>query len=77
MFEKITSILVKYTEYPLEAMKEDTSLMTDIAINSLDYVKVIMELEDEFDIEVPENMISQINTIGELTEYIQELVEEA
>lgn len=76
MLEKVTTILAKYTDYPIESMKKDTSLITDITLNSLDYVKAIMDIEDELDIEVPEDAIRDITTIGELVKYIEDLVED-
>ena len=76
MFKNIITILEKYTDYPAEQITNETSLLTDIAINSLDYVKVIMDIEDEFDIEVPESAIGEINTVGELVTFIEDLVEE-
>lgn len=76
MVKTLIPIIAKYAEYPVENMSESTSFVTDIEINSLDYVKAIMEIEDEFDIEIPEEEIGNLYTIGDLAKLVSILCEE-
>ena len=49
----------------------DTSLKEDLDADSLDAVEVIMALEDEFDIEIPDEEAENFKTIGHIVEYIE------
>ena len=49
----------------------ETNIAKDLDADSLDVVELLMTIEDEFSIEIPDEEIDNIRTIGELTEYIQ------
>ena len=49
-----------------------SKVIDDLGADSLDVVELLMTIEDEFNIEIPDEEIENIRTIGELTEYIQE-----
>ena len=67
MFEKIRDIIVEQLGLDdADALTMDTSLKED-----LDAVEVIMALEDEFDIEIPDEEAENFKTIGHIVEYIE------
>lgn len=71
VFEKVQEVLV--TELSLE--KEEVTLeksFTDLGIDSLDLVELVMELEEEFDIAIEE--AENLQTVGDVVEYINEKV---
>ncbi|MBE5830329.1 MAG: acyl carrier protein [Butyrivibrio sp.] len=76
MFEKIVDILSEHTEYDKSKMNRDTSLLMDLGLNSLEVVKIVMELEEEFEIEFSEEDLPRITTLGELEDLIKEMTEE-
>lgn len=76
MFEKIVDILSEHTEYDKSKMNRDTTLLMDLGLNSLEVVKIVMELEEEFEIEFSEEDLPGINTLGELEDLIKEMTEE-
>ena len=49
----------------------DTSIAEDLGADSLDVVDLLMSLEDEFEIEIPDEEIENIKTVGELVKYIE------
>ena len=49
----------------------ETNIAKDLDADSLDVVELLMTIEDEFNIEIPDEEIENIKTIGDLTEYIQ------
>lgn len=71
VFEKIKSILAEQLAADEENMTMDTDIAKDLGADSLDVVELLMSIEDEFEVEIPDEEIENIRTIGELTEYIQ------
>ena len=52
-------------------MTMDTNIAKDLGADSLDVVELLMAIDDEFGIEIPDDEIENIKTIGDLVEYIQ------
>lgn len=71
VFEKIKSILAEQLDADEDDMTLDTNIAKDLGADSLDVVELLMSIEDEFDVEIPDEEIENIKTIGDLTEYIQ------
>ena len=72
MFEKIKDIIVEQLDLEdADSLTMDTSLKEDLDADSLDAVEVIMALEDEFDIEIPDEEAENFKTIGHIVEYIE------
>jgi acyl carrier protein len=74
MFEKVKKIIAKQLGIGEEEIKEDTTF-EDLGIDSLEIFEVIMALEDEFDIEIPNEDVESIKNIADITNYIQSKVE--
>ncbi len=71
VFEKIKEILAEQLDADMDEMTMDTNIAKDLGADSLDVVELLMSIEDEFEVEIPDEEIENIRTIGELTEYIQ------
>lgn len=69
-FEKITEILAEQLDADREAMTMDTKIADDLGADSLDLVDLLMSIEDEFGIEIPDEDVENIQTIGNIVEYI-------
>ena len=76
MLEKIIETLAKHTDYDKEKMNRDTSFVMDLNLNSIEVMQLVLEFEEEYDIEFPEERLVGITTIGELEDLINDLVEE-
>ena len=63
IFDKIKEIL---------AEQMDTDIARDLGADSLDVVELLMSIEDEFQVEIPDEEIENIKTIGELVKYIED-----
>jgi acyl carrier protein len=57
-----------------EKVTPEASFANDLAADSLDVVELVMGLEEEFDIEIPDEAAEQIDTVGKAVEYINEKV---
>ena len=71
MFDKVTEILDGYTEVRKEEMTPDMLLVDDRGLNSVSYFAIVFDLEDAFDIEIPDDAVKTIKTIRDLVEFIE------
>lgn len=71
VLEKVKSILAEQFDVEEEKITADTDLQEDLGADSLDVVDLLMSIEDEFDVEVPDEEIENIKTVGSLVSYIE------
>lgn len=76
IFEKIQEIISVQFNLEKEDINRDTSFEDDINADSLDLVELIMAIEDEFDLEVEDENMENINTVGDVVEYISKVLED-
>mgnify|MGYP003592777138 CR=1 FL=1 len=68
-FEKIREIIVEQLGVDESAVTLETSLMKDLEADSLDAVEIIMAIEDEFEIEVPDEEAEKFANVGDIVKY--------
>lgn len=73
MFEKLVEIICKYVEVKPENVKPESRFMEDLGFTSFDFMSMLGELEDAFDVEIDEKEAAQIRTVGEAAEYLEKL----
>lgn len=71
VLEKIKVILAEQFDVEEDSLKNDTDLQEDLGADSLDVVDLLMSIEDEFEIEIPDEEIEHIRTVGDLVSYIE------
>ncbi|MBQ8202788.1 MAG: acyl carrier protein [Clostridia bacterium] len=71
VFEKIAQILAEQLDADVESITLETKIAEDLGADSLDVVELLMSIEDEFDVEVPDEEIENVKTVGDVVEYIQ------
>ena len=71
VFEKIREILAAQFDAEKDDLTMSTNIQDDLGADSLDVVEVLMSIEDEFDVEIPDEAIETIKTIGDLVTYIE------
>lgn len=71
VLEKIKKILSEQFSVDENSINESTNIAEDLGADSLDVVDILMSIEDEFEIEVPDDEIENIRTVGELVNYIK------
>ncbi len=71
MLEKILGILEDQLGIDVAGVNEDTSFQDDLRIDSLDLFEVVTALEDEYEIEIPQEELDSIKTVGDVIEYLQ------
>ena len=75
IFEKVKTIVADQLEVKPEEISPESNFANDLGADSLDTVEVVMALEEEFDIEIPDEAAEQIDTVAKAVEYISEKVE--
>ena len=71
-FEKIREVVARRLSISdLSKIKEESSFIDDLGADSLDIVELIMELEDEFGVDIPDDEADKILTIGDAVNYIE------
>ncbi|MBP5435558.1 acyl carrier protein [bacterium] len=76
-FEKIVEIVTNHLALDEETAKQLTpgSSMKEMKIDSLDIVEIIMKIEDEFEIEIPDEKLKEFQNLGDIAKYIQQIKE--
>ena len=74
IFEKVKNIIVEQLGVTEAAVTAEASFIDDLGADSLDIVELVMALEEEFDIEIPDSDAEKVTTVGDVVEYIKENV---
>lgn len=70
-FDKIKGIIAEQLGVEENAITMDTNLMKDLEADSLDAVEIIMAIEDEFDIEVPDEDAEKFQSVADIVSYVE------
>jgi acyl carrier protein len=71
VFEKVKKIIVEQLGVEEDDIAMEASFIDDLGADSLDIVELIMALEEEFDIEIPDSEAENIKTVGDAVDYIK------
>ena len=69
--EKIKAIIAEVLNIDADSITEDTTFVDDLGADSLDIFQIIMGIEEEFDIEIPDEDAEKLTTVGEAMEYVK------
>lgn len=76
IFDKVKDIIVEQLSVNEDEVTMEASFVDDLGADSLDVVEFIMALEEEFDIEIPDEAAEKVTTVGDVVEYIKSRVDE-
>jgi acyl carrier protein len=69
--ERVIDIVAEQLGVSKEQITRETSFVNDLGADSLDTVELVMELEEEFDINIPDDAAEKIQTVGQAIDYIE------
>lgn len=74
VFERVREIIAEQLDVDIEEISPDTSLTKDLEADSLDAVEIIMALEDEYDIEIPDEVAEEFKTVADIVKCVEDYV---
>ena len=75
VFEKVKAVFVEQLGVAETSVEMESSFIDDLGADSLDIVELVMALEEEFDMEIPDSDAEKVVTVGDVVEYIKENVQ--
>lgn len=73
IFEKVKDLIAEQLDVEdKESISQDSSITDDLGADSLDVVDLVMAIEDEFSVEIPEDQVENIKTVGDIVKYIED-----
>ena len=73
MFEKLVDIICSYVEVEKDKIRPESRFMEDLGFTSYDFMSMLAEIEDEFDVEVEQADAMNIRTVQEAADYLEKL----
>jgi len=74
MFEKVRNQLAEQLNIDAASITEHSALVADLKADSLDIVALVMDLEAEYDIQIPDDELTRLATVGDIVRYLEEKV---
>jgi acyl carrier protein len=71
VFEKVKSFVVEQLGVDPDQVEMDTNLMKDLEADSLDAVEIILAVEDEYGLDIPDETAEKFETVRDLVEYVE------
>lgn len=71
VFDRVKSVVAEQLGIDAEEIKLESSFVDDLGADSLDIVELIMALEEEFDLEIPDEEAEKIATVADIVEYVK------
>ncbi|SES74483.1 acyl carrier protein [Anaerobranca gottschalkii] len=72
VFDRVKKIIVEHTNVSEDAVTLDASFQDDLDLDSLDIMDLLMVFEEEFDVQIPDEELQKIKTVGDVVNYINE-----
>lgn len=70
-FDKVREIIARQLDVDIESIKAESKLIDDLKADSLDIVEMIMDLEQEFDVEIPDEELPKVQTVADIVNYLE------
>ena len=72
VFDKVKELISEQLDVKADDITEASNIQEDLGADSLDVVDLVMALEDEFDVEIPEDQVENIKTVGDIVKFIED-----
>ena len=72
IFEKIRDLLSEQLDIPADSITPESDIIDDLEADSLTVLDMVMTLEDEFDIEIPDEDVEKLRTVGSVVSYVED-----
>lgn len=72
IFNEVAKLISERYNLNIESITRDLNFQNDLALNSLQLVEYVVAIEDHFNVEIPDNRLFKINTMGDLVDFLEE-----
>lgn len=72
VFDKVKDLISEQLDVKADDITEDSNIQDDLGADSLDVVDLVMAIEDEFGVEIPEDQVENIKTVGDIVKFIED-----
>ncbi len=76
MLETLREVICRYVDIDPATLTEDTNIRSELGLNSLELINIAVAIEDEFDVEIPDREVSNIETLGDAIKIIEKYIED-
>ena len=76
VFDKVKELIAEQLDVDADTVTVTSNIQDDLGADSLDVVDLVMSFEEEFDIEIPDDQVEKIKTVGDIVKFIEEKVED-
>ncbi|MBQ3850129.1 MAG: acyl carrier protein [Clostridia bacterium] len=71
MFEEIRNAIAEQLNIPVENITMESRFIEDLKADSLDLVELVMDLEDRYGVEIPDEQLAEVKTVGQIVEIVE------
>ncbi len=75
MLEKIREVICRFVDIDPNKLTEDTNIRSELGLNSLELINIAVAIEDEFDVEIPDREVGNIETLGDAIAIIEKYMD--
>ncbi|MEG0500094.1 MAG: acyl carrier protein [Rikenellaceae bacterium] len=72
MFNEVAALIAEKYKLNIASITRELNFQNDLSLNSLQLVEYVVAIEDHFNIEIPDNMLFRIHTMGDLVDFLEE-----
>jgi acyl carrier protein len=76
ILDQLYELIGAHSEQPI-VLNEQTRIIADVGLDSMQVMELVMQIEDLFDVSVPLNILPDVNTIGEFATHLETLLQDA
>ena len=75
MLEKVIEVICRYVDIDPAKLNENTNIRSELGLNSLELVNIAVAIEDEFDVEIPDREVMNIETLADAVKVIEKYMD--
>ena len=72
VFDKVKELIAEQLDVDADTVTVTSNIQDDLGADSLDVVDLVMSLDEEFDMEIPDEAVANIKTVGDIVKYIED-----
>ena len=76
MLETLREVICRYVDIDPNTLTEETNIRSELGLNSLELINIAVAIEDEFDVEIPDREVGNIETLGDAIKIIEKYMED-